>query len=112
MVLHRSALQFLESDHSQQVELLLVLGARGGRHQHDRLVPWTAGEGVAVHAVHAVHTVRVVNTGTPVKEWLGVAATGASFEIVEYAVYKVGNGRFVQMTNLHDAADVRRQLTA
>lgn len=56
--------------------------------------------------------VRVVNTGTPVKEWLGVAPTGASFEIVEYAIYKVGNGRFVQMTNLHDSADVRRQLTA
>ncbi|WP_113701722.1 ester cyclase, partial [Nonomuraea lactucae] len=25
---------------------------------------------------------RLINTGTPVKEWLGVAATGASFEIV------------------------------
>lgn len=56
--------------------------------------------------------VRAVNTGTPVKEWLGVAPTGASFEIVEYAIYKVSNGRFVQMTNLHDSADARRQLTA
>ncbi|WLS44745.1 ester cyclase [Micromonospora profundi] len=55
---------------------------------------------------------RVVNTGTPVKEWLGVAPTGKSFEIVEYAIYKVSNGRFAQMTNLHDSADVRRQLTA
>ena len=55
---------------------------------------------------------RVVNTGTPVKEWLGVAPTGASFEIVEFAIYKVSNHRFVQMTNLHDSADVRRQLTA
>ena len=55
---------------------------------------------------------RVINTGTPVKEWLGVPPTGASFEIVEYAIYKVRNGRFVQMTNLHDSADVRRQLTA
>ncbi|RAO33982.1 hypothetical protein PSN13_02849 [Micromonospora saelicesensis] len=55
---------------------------------------------------------RVVNTGTPVKEWLGVAPTGKSFEIVEYAIYKVRDGRFVQMTNLHDSADVRRQLTA
>jgi hypothetical protein len=55
--------------------------------------------------------VRVVNTGTPVKEWLGVAPTGASFEIVEYAIYRVGNGRFVQMTNLHDSAEARRQLT-
>ncbi len=56
--------------------------------------------------------VRAVNTGTPVKEWLGVAPTGASFEIVEHAIYTVRGGRFVQMTNLHDAADVRRQLTA
>ena len=55
---------------------------------------------------------RVVNTGTPVKEWLGVAPTGKSFEIVEYAIYKVRDGRFVQMTNLHDSADVQRQLTA
>ncbi|MFD6568745.1 ester cyclase [Micromonospora profundi] len=55
---------------------------------------------------------RVVNTGTPVKEWLGVAPTGKSFEIVEYAIYKFSNGRFVQMSNLHDSADVRRQLTA
>jgi predicted ester cyclase len=55
---------------------------------------------------------RVVNTGTPVKEWLGVAPTGASFEVVEFAIYKVSNRRFVQMTNLHDSADVRRQLTA
>lgn len=54
---------------------------------------------------------RVVNTGTPVKEWLGVVPTGASFEIVEYAIYKVTDRRFVQMTNLHDTADARRQLT-
>lgn len=56
--------------------------------------------------------VRAVNTGTPVKEWLGVAPTGASFEIVEYAIYEVRDGRFVRMTNLHDSADLRRQLTA
>ena len=55
---------------------------------------------------------RVVNTGRPVKEWLGVAPTGASFEIVEYAIYKVSDGRFVEMNNLHNSADVRRQLIA
>ncbi|PRY41677.1 ester cyclase [Umezawaea tangerina] len=54
---------------------------------------------------------RVRNTGTPTKEWLGVAPTGASFEIIEYAIYKVANGKFVHMTNLHDSAEVRRQLT-
>jgi predicted ester cyclase len=56
--------------------------------------------------------VRAINTGTPVKEWLGVPPTGASFEIVEYAIYKVSDGRFVQMTNLHDSAEMLRQLTA
>jgi len=56
--------------------------------------------------------VRAINTGTPVKEWLGVPASGASFKIVEYAIYKVRDGRFVQMTNLHDSAEMLRQLTA
>ncbi|MEU9270862.1 ester cyclase [Streptomyces sp. NPDC048251] len=55
---------------------------------------------------------RLVNTGTPVKTWLGVAPTGASFEIVEYAIYQVRNGRFVHMTALHDAGELHRQLTA
>ncbi|MFH9333892.1 ester cyclase [Streptomyces althioticus] len=56
--------------------------------------------------------VRAVNTGTPVKEWLGVPPSGASFEITEYAIYKVSDGRFVQMTALHDSSDLLRQLTA
>jgi predicted ester cyclase len=53
---------------------------------------------------------RLVNTGTPVKEWLGVEPTGASFKITEYAIYQVRNGRFVHMTALHDAGEMRRQL--
>ena len=56
--------------------------------------------------------VRLINTGTPVTEWLGVAPSGKSFEIVEYAIYKVRDGRFVQMTNLHDSAEMVRQLSA
>ncbi|MEW2473811.1 ester cyclase [Micromonospora gifhornensis] len=56
--------------------------------------------------------VRAINTGTPVKEWLGVAPSGASFEIVEHAIYEVRDGRFVQMTALHDSAELLRQLTA
>ncbi|MEU1601596.1 ester cyclase [Streptomyces sp. NPDC005708] len=56
--------------------------------------------------------VRATNTGTPVKEWLGVPPSGASFEIVEYAIYRVSDGRFVQMTSLHDSADMLRQLAA
>ncbi|MCS7477922.1 ester cyclase [Umezawaea endophytica] len=55
---------------------------------------------------------RLVNTGTPVREWLGVAPTGASFEIVEFAVYQVRDGRFVHMTALHDAGELLRQLTS
>jgi len=54
---------------------------------------------------------RLINTGTPVKEWLGVASTGASFEIVEFAIYQVRDGRFVHMTALHDAGELHRQLT-
>ncbi|MCO1616042.1 MULTISPECIES: ester cyclase [Micromonospora] len=56
--------------------------------------------------------VRAINYGTPVKEWLGVPPSGASFEVVEYAIYKVSDGRFVQMTALHDSAEMLRQLTA
>ena len=55
---------------------------------------------------------RLINTGTPVKEWLGVAPTGASFEIVELAIYQVRDGRFVHMSALHDAATLRQQLAA
>lgn len=53
---------------------------------------------------------RLINTGTPVKEWLGVAPTGVSFEIVEYAIYQVRDGRFSTMSALHDAEVLRRQL--
>lgn len=56
--------------------------------------------------------IRAINTGTPVKEWLGVPASGASFEIVEYAIYRVAEGRFIQMTAIHDSAELRRQLIA
>ncbi|OZM75428.1 ester cyclase [Pseudonocardia sp. MH-G8] len=53
---------------------------------------------------------RLINTGTPVKEWLGAVPTGVSFEIVEYAIYQVRGGRFVHMTALHDAEVLQRQL--
>lgn len=55
---------------------------------------------------------RLTNTGTPAKEWLGVPATGRSFEITEFAIYQVRDGRFVHMTALHDKATMQRQLTA
>jgi len=56
--------------------------------------------------------VRAINTGTPAKEWLGVAPSGASFEIVEYAIYRVSDGRFAQMTAMRDSAELLRQLAA
>ena len=54
--------------------------------------------------------VRLINTGTPTKEWLGVPPTGASFEITEYAIYRVRDGRFVHMSALHDAERLKRPL--
>ncbi len=55
---------------------------------------------------------QLINTGTPVKEWLGTAPTGASFEIVEYAIYRVRDGRFEHMTALRDAEALQRQLSS
>jgi predicted ester cyclase len=55
---------------------------------------------------------QLTNTGTPTKEWLGTSPTGASFEIVEYAIYQVRDGRFLHMTALHDAEALKRQLSA
>ncbi|MGE0221485.1 ester cyclase [Mycolicibacterium sp.] len=55
--------------------------------------------------------VRLLNTGTPAKEWLGVAPNGGSFEIVEYALYQVQDGHFVSMSNFHDVEELRRQLS-
>jgi predicted ester cyclase len=55
---------------------------------------------------------RLVNTGTPTKTWHGVEPTGASFENVEYAIYEIRDGKFVDMTFIHDSADAERQLRA
>jgi predicted ester cyclase len=55
---------------------------------------------------------QLINTGTPAKEFVGVAPTGASFEVVEYAVYQVVDGRFKHMAAIHDAEGVKRQLGA
>ncbi len=55
---------------------------------------------------------RLVNTGTPAKTFVGVEPTGKSFEVTEYAVYQVINGRFAHMAAIHDAEEVQRQLAA
>ncbi|WP_433869657.1 ester cyclase [Saccharopolyspora sp. CA-218241] len=54
--------------------------------------------------------VRALNTGTPTKEWLGAAPTGQSIEIVEYAIYRVRDGKFLHMSAVHDAAALQEQL--
>ncbi|MDR7278173.1 ester cyclase [Catenuloplanes atrovinosus] len=94
----------------------------GDRYTRDQVAAALTGETEAVPDLHwslqelVVDgdrlAARLINTGTPVKEWLGVAPTGASFETVEYAVYRVRDGRFTHMTNLHDAEALRRQLRA
>jgi predicted ester cyclase len=53
---------------------------------------------------------QLVNTGRPAKTFVGLKATGASFEVVEYAVYQVIDGRFKHMAAIHDAEEVARQL--
>ncbi|MFD2357326.1 ester cyclase [Nonomuraea ferruginea] len=53
---------------------------------------------------------RLVDTGTPVKEWNGLAPTGASVSFAETAFYRVEDGRFKSMWYLMDADTVRRQL--
>ncbi|MFC7882996.1 ester cyclase [Streptomyces sp. NPDC057376] len=54
--------------------------------------------------------VRAINTGTPAKEWLGAAPTGKAIEIVEYAIYRVHDGKFLHMSAVHDAETMQKQL--
>jgi len=53
---------------------------------------------------------QLINTGTPTRKFVGVDPTGASFNVVEYAVYQVVDGRFKHMAAIHDAEEVKRQL--
>jgi hypothetical protein len=53
---------------------------------------------------------RLINTGTPAKEWLGAAPTGKSIEIVEYAIYRIRDGKFLHMSAIHDAEALQQQL--
>jgi predicted ester cyclase len=53
---------------------------------------------------------RLKNTGTPAREWLGAAPSGKPVEIVEYAIYRIRDGKFVHMSAVHDAEALREQL--
>ena len=79
----------------------------------------------AVDAVHGYHwrlddlivegdrvAVRLTDTGTPVKEWLGLQPTGRDVTFTEYAVYHFRGGRFEHMWYLLDTESIKRQLAA
>lgn len=53
---------------------------------------------------------HAITRGTPVKEWLGVAPTGRPIEIDEVTVYKIRDGKFVQMSNVWDIDALTTQL--
>lgn len=51
-----------------------------------------------------------VTRGTPEKEWLGTAPNGKSIEIEEITVYKIRDGKFIQMSNVWDIGALATQL--
>lgn len=53
---------------------------------------------------------RLLDTGTPAKEWLGLAPTGTTVEFVESAFYHVRDGRIEASWYQMDADAVRQQL--
>jgi predicted ester cyclase len=53
---------------------------------------------------------RLVDTGTPVREWLGLAPGEAPAEFAETAFYVLVDGRFKVMHNQFDANAGRRHL--
>ncbi|CDR01330.1 ester cyclase [Streptomyces sp. DSM 41524] len=54
---------------------------------------------------------RLTDTGTPVKQWLGLEPTGRSVTFTEYAFYHFRDGRFENMWYLLDAQTIQQQLT-
>lgn len=65
---------------------------------------------IVVHAETGTVSTYSVNHGTPTKEWLGVAPTGKKVEVDEIAMYKIRDGKFVQMSNVHDVEALKKQL--
>ena len=55
---------------------------------------------------------RLSDTGTPVKEWLGLQPTGREVTFTEYAFYHFRDGRFEHMWYLLDAQAIEKQLAA
>lgn len=55
---------------------------------------------------------RLQNTGTPTKTFMGNEPTGASVNFIEFAAYKIRDGRFAEMWFLMDGITVALQLRA
>ena len=55
---------------------------------------------------------RLIDTGTPVKEWNGLVPTGKSVTITETAFYRIEDGKFKHMSYLMDVDTARCQLAA
>lgn len=53
---------------------------------------------------------RLIDTGTPVKEWLGIRPTGGSFEVDEAAFYRLRDGRIEDMWFVVDTMTAQHQL--
>ena len=56
--------------------------------------------------------VRIIISGTPEQEWLGLAPNGATVTFSETAFYEVEEGRFRSIRNLMDMDSLRAQLLA
>jgi predicted ester cyclase len=53
---------------------------------------------------------RLQNTGTPTKTFMGHEPTGARVNFMEFASYKIRDGRFAEMWFLMDGDAIGRQL--
>jgi len=53
---------------------------------------------------------RLIDTGTPERQWLGLTPTGAAIEFTECAFYELREGRFAVLWNQFDARAVQRHL--
>ncbi|MFD6140898.1 ester cyclase [Promicromonospora sp. NPDC060271] len=80
--------------------------------RHTNAVPdlhWEVQE-LLVDGTHVA--ARLVDSGTPVTEWNGLAPTGATVTFAETAFYEVVDGRFKHMWYLMDGVALQAQLAA
>ncbi len=55
---------------------------------------------------------RLIDTGTPVSEWLGITPTGKAFRTTEFAFYQFRDGKIAEMWFLLDAETAAAQLAS